>query len=77
MTEAWVVQGYKDEEWKDMSTEWRDKKPSKTQALHLFKGVKDEFKSIRLIRRTEEGKRVLWENKDLLNQQIPIETVRD
>lgn len=77
MTEAWVVQGYKEDEWKDMSTEWRDRKPSKTESLNLFKGVKEEYNSIRLIKRKENEERVLWENKGLLDQDIPIETVRD
>lgn len=77
MTEEWVVQGYREDEWKDMSTGWRDGEPSKTQALHLFKGVKDKYNSARLIEKSDKSTKVIWEDKSLLDQEIPIQSVSD
>lgn len=73
----WIVQGKKQASWRNLSTGWRDRKPSKTEARDLFKGVKSEYSSVRLIKKQGRSKEVLWEDKDLLNQEIPIETVRD
>ncbi len=77
MIKEWIVQGYRNDRWEDASVGWRDRKPSKKEARDLFKGIKDRYESIRLIEKEDDGKRVLWENADLLDQDIPIESVRD
>jgi len=75
--EYWRVQGKKRKQWDDISAQWRDRAPKKEEARDLFKGIKDEYNSVRLIKVKNGEKEVVWENKELLEQEIPIETVQD
>ena len=75
--EYWRVQGKKRKQWDNISAQWRDRKPSKEEARDLFKGIQNEYNSVRLIKVKNGEKEVLWEDKELLNQDIPIETVQD
>ncbi len=72
----WRVQGKKNGKWKNISAEWRDRIPNKKEARDLFKGVKDKYDSVRVIKVHGDKKEVRWKDKELLNQEIPIETVR-
>ncbi|MFW5903028.1 MAG: hypothetical protein ACOCTT_04015 [archaeon] len=75
-TEYWRIQGKKKGKWIDRSTQWRDRKPSKEEARDLFKGIKEDYSSIRLIKVKRNQEKVEWEDKELLKQEIPIETVK-
>ena len=77
MNSYWRVQGKKNGKWINKSAQWRDRKPSKEEARDLFKGIQNEYNSVRLIKVKNGEKEVLWEDKELLNQDIPIETVQD
>lgn len=75
----WRIQGKRKDNgrWEDRSTEWIDSKPTKEQAKNLFKGIKNEYKSVRLTRNLLGKSKVLWEDDELLEQEIPIESVGD
>lgn len=77
MTEEWIVQGRREGEWENMNIGWKDGEPSKTQALHLFKGVKEKYDSVRLIKKSSGSIEVLWEDESLLDKGIPIQSVSD
>lgn len=76
MNSYWRVQGKKNGKWINKSAQWRDRKPSREEARDLFKGVRKEYNSIRLIKIDEDKEKIEWEDKDLLKQEIPIETVK-